>query len=260
MALGTVSLTAELDPSGRWVLLQMTCTGATEATIFRVTPDGTQAVRGAFEEAVSGALNAADYEAPQNIALTYFARVSDGVSTKESALVAVSGVVDRGGDCIFGLTNPLGIVPVNVVGIPELRSPSRQEVVQVIGRVDPVVVSDVRVYPSGVLTLATLTDDEKHDVLALLADGQTIAFSPYSPDYGFTDIWYLSVGNVTEKRVSALGNRPERFIECEFQRVAPPPADFIGPAFRLWQDIYDAGTSWNDALTAGQTWLSVQVV
>jgi hypothetical protein len=259
MALGTITLTADLDSSGRWVLLTLTCTGATGATIYRVTADGTQAVRGAFEETISGALNAADYEAPQNQTLTYFARVTDGTSTQESTLVTVAGVVDRGGDCIFGLTNPLGIVAVNVVGVPELRSQGRQDVVQVIGRADPVVVSDVRLYPSGTLTVATLTDDERQDVTALLADGQVIAFSPRYADYGFSDIWYLAVSNVTEKRVSALGNRPERFIEMEFQRVAPPPADFVGPAFQLWQDVLDAGTSWNTVFTSGATWLSFQV-
>lgn len=259
MALGAITFTATLDASGRWVLLQLTCTGATEATIYRVTPDGRQAVRGAFEETISGALNAADYEAPQNTTLTYFARVSDGTSTQESTLVTVAGMVDRGADCIFGLTNPLGIVPVNVVGIPELRSQGRQDVVQVIGRADPVVVSDIRAYPSGTLTIATLTDDERQDVNALLADGQVIAFSPRYTTYGFSDIWYLSVGNVTEKRISPLGYLPERFIELEVQRVAPPPADFVGPAFQLWQDAKDAGTSWNTALTTGQTWLSFQV-
>lgn len=259
MALGTITFTAALDPSSRWVVLQLSCTGATEATIFRVTDDGTQAVRGAFEKVISGALNAADYEAPQNAQLTYFARVSDGVMTQESALVNVTGAVDRQNDCIFGLTNPLAVVPVNVVGVPELRSAGRQEIVQVIGRADPVVVSDIRQYPAGVLTVATLTDDERQDVQALLASGQVVAFSPRYSDYGFSDIWYLSVANVTEKRVSKMGNRPERLIEMEFQRVAPPPADFIGPAFRLWQDALDAGTLWNDVYTSGQTWLSYQV-
>lgn len=259
MALGAITFTAALDGSGRWVLLQMSCTGATTATIYRVTDDGTQAVRGAFNKTISGALNAADYEAPQNTTLVYFVRVSDGVSTQDSTLVTVSGVVDRGGDCIFGLTNPLGIVTVNVVGVPELRSEGRQEIVKVIGRPDPVVVSDVRTYPAGTLTLATLTDDERQDVTALLADGQVIAFSPQQPTYGFSDIWYLSVTNAVEKRVSRLGMRPERFIEMEFQRVAPPPADFVGPAFYTWQDAYDSGQSWNTVFTGGNTWFTYQV-
>lgn len=260
MALGAITFTAVLDGTGRWVLLTMTCTGATTATIYRVTPDGTQAVRGAFNETISGALNAADYEAPQNTELVYFVRVSDGVSTRESAPVTVSGLVNRGADCIFGLTNPLAIVPVNVIGVPELRSAGRQDVVQVIGRPDPVVVSDVRVFPTGTLTLATLTEGERQDVSALLATGSLVAFSPNLPTFGFTDVWYLAVLNVNEKRVSRLGNQPERFFEMEFQRVAPPPADFIGPAFVTWQTYNDAGTAWTVPYAAGTTWLSFQVV
>ncbi len=260
MALGTISLTATLNSTGKWVLLSVTCTGMTHVTLYRVTPDGSQAVRSAFNLAVSGAANVADYEAPQNTTLAYYARVTDGSTTTDSMVVTVTGVVDRGGDCVFGLTNPLATTPVTVVSFPELRSEIRRDVVNVIGRRDPVVVSDVRQYPSGTLTVATLSDGERLSLQSMLADGGVIAFSPKLPTYGFSDIWYLSVGNVNEQRLSPIGHAPERSFIMDVQRVAPPPADFIGPAFRTWQQLKDAGVTWNSLLTAGTTWLEAQVV
>lgn len=259
MALGIAALTATLDSSGRWVTLTATCTGAIEATVYRVTADGNQAVRGAFQKAVSGVLVAADYEAPQNTTLTYFARVTDGTSTKDSALVTPAGVVDRGGDVVFGLTNPLAVLPINVQSIPELRSEASRDVVKVIGRSDPIVVSDTRQYPSGTLSLITLTDGERNSLNGLLAAGSVLAFSAYDPGYGFADVWYFSVGAVTERRPSPKGSEPSRVFDLEVQRVAPPPADFIGPAFTTWQQVLDSGTTWGEAFAATTTWLMLEV-
>lgn len=259
MPLGPITFTATLNSTGRWVLLQLASTGMTTATIYRVTPEGPQPVRGALNKAVIGNLNAADYEAPQNATLTYFARISDGTMTQDSLPVTVTGQVDRGGDYLFGLVNPLAGMAVNVVGFSELSRSSRQEVVTVIGRPDPVVVSDVLQYPTGTMTVATLTDSERLNLLSLAAGGTILAFSPRYTNYGFSDVWYLSVSRLTEQRVSRIGTRPERLFTMEFQRVSPPPANFVGPAFRTWQQVFDSGVTWGSLLSAGTTWSQIQV-
>jgi hypothetical protein len=259
MALGEITFTSELDPTSRWVVLTLTCEGMTEATINRLTPDGTQAVRGAFKKEAVNSLIAADYEAPQNTPISYYAVVSDGTQTRNSDLVTLSSEIDRGGDVVFGLTNPLAVQKVIVVSVPSLVSESRQDVVQVVGRRDAVVVSDVRSFPTGTLTLATLTDGERFGLYQLLNDGGLLAFSPHQPNYGFSDVWYLAVGNVTERRISPIGHAPERYFDLEFRRVAPPPADFVGPAFRTWGDLWSESVSWDSLKQAGITWLRLQV-
>ena len=259
MALGTVTFTAAFDGSNRWVVLTVACTGMTSASIYRITPDGTRAVRGALDKAGAGALNAADYEAPQNQALSYVAVVTDGSTAKTSAIVTVTGTLDRGADVLFGLTNPLATVPVHVLGIPDLTTNVMQESVRVVGRPDPVVVSDVRSYPTGTLMLATISDAERLAVNSLLASGLVLAFSPRYPSYGFDDVWYLSIGAVTEKRSSEDVTAPEREWDLAFQRISPPPADFIGPAFATWNDVYVAGDTWAATLAAATTWLELQV-
>lgn len=259
MALGPLEFTAELDASGRWVLLTVLSDGMTEVTVFRITRDGTAAVRGAFNKEALNAFVGADYEAPQNTPLAYFVRYGDGIQTRDSPVVSVVGTVDRGADVLFSLTNPLAWLRVNVNIGPDLTSRGRQDAVQVVGRRDPVVVSDVRLFPNGTLTVITLTDSERNDLNAMLSTGQVIAFSPREPTYGFSDVWYLSIGDVTERRTTALGLESSRFFDLQFQRVAPPPADFVGPAFQTWGDVRDAGITWADWLTSGTTWLRAQV-
>ena len=197
MALGEIEFSASLNPTGKWVNLQVTCPGMTKATIYRVTADGTQAVRGAFNKSVTGALAAADYEAPQNTPLTYFARISDGISTQESQPLTIEGEVDRGGDVIFGLTNPLASVPVTVEKVSDLMSESAQEVIKIVGRRDPIVVTDVRQFQTGSLSVFTLSAADREALLSVLESGAIIAFSPQYPNFGFSDVWYLAVSRVT---------------------------------------------------------------
>jgi hypothetical protein len=259
MALGVPSITATVDDSGRWVTVAVTCTGMTSGSVMRVVADGSRAVRGASNKAGAGGLAVADYEAPQNTPLTYYATVTDGVSTKATGVVTAAAVVDRGGDAMFGMVNPLAVVIVHVIGLPDLATGAPREVVRVINRADPIVVSDVRSYPTGTLMLATVSDAERFAVGGLLSSGAVLAFSPHFPTYGFDDVWYLSIGDVTERRASEVATDQTREWDLAFQRVAPPAADFIGPAFTTWQDPIDASTTWQAALTAGTTWLLAQV-
>lgn len=258
--LGAVLLTAEVDATGRWVTLTVDADDATSLSVFRVTPDGTQAVRGAIDKVVTGSLSVVvDYEAPQNVPLSYFARATDGVVTKDSAVVVTARGIDRGGDVLFGLTNPLAFLRVQVIGMPEIKTRGRRSLVDVVGRPDPVAAADVRVLGAGALTVATLTDSERQAMANLLAPGQIVAFSPHRPSYGFSDVWYLSVGDATERRVVQAAEEPSRLWVLDVQRVAPPPADFIGPAFRTWGEPVQDSVTWGQWFTEGKTWLTAMV-
>lgn len=258
--LGAVALSAQVEASRRWVTLTVEAEGMSSVSVFRVTPDGTQAVRGAIEKEVASTYAVvADYEAPQNAPLSYFARASDGVVTRDSPVVSPAGSVDRGGDVLFSLSNPLAWLRVQVVAFPEVKTRARRAMVDVVGRADPVAVSDVRMLAAGVMTVATLTEAERQAMNALLAPGAVVAFSPARPTYGFADVWYLSVGDVTEKRVVRAAEEPSRLWSLDVQRVAPPPADFVGPAFRTWGEPVQDGVTWAEWFTQGKTWLTAMV-
>ena len=258
--LGAVGLSAAVEASRRWVTLTVEAEGMTSVSVFRVTPDGTQAVRGAIDKEVSSTYAVvADYEAPQNTALSYFARATDGVVTRDSPVVSPAGSVDRGGDVLFSLTNPLAWLRVQVVSFPEVVTRARRSLVDVVGRADPVAVSDVRALGAGAMTVATLTDSERQALNAMLAPGGIVAFSPERPTYGFGDVWYLSVGDATERRVVQAADEPSRLWTLPVQRVAPPPADFIGPAFRTWGEPVAESVTWGQWFTEGKTWLTAMV-
>ena len=259
MALSEPILTAEVDDSNRWALMTLTATGMTRATVYRLGESGATAVRGAYNIEALGSAVVVDYEAPQGVPLRYYASVTDGTQTRESVVVQATGQISRGGDVVFGLDNPLSWVPVHVVSFPQLKSDTRRSVINVAGRKDPVVVSDVRSMPSGTLTLATTDSGVRRDLSQLLETSSIIAFSPGDPTYGFEDIWYLSVGSVSENRLTTIGSEQARTFTLEVQRVLPPPADFIGPALLTWQQVYDAGTSWTTGVTLGKNWLTVQI-
>lgn len=260
MTLGAVALSAEVDATGRWVALTVDAEGMESVSVFRVTPDGTQAVRGAIDKRVESQYAVVvDYEAPQNVPLSYFARATDGVVTRESPVATTTRFIDRGGDVLFGLTNPLAWLRVQVIGFPEVKTRARRSLVDVVGRPDPVSVSDVRVLGAGALTVATLTDAERQAMAGLLAPGGIVAFSPHRGTYGFSDVWYLSVGDAVERRVVKAAEEPSRYWVLDVQRVAPPPADFIGPAFRTWGEPVQEGVTWGDWFTQGKTWLQAMV-
>jgi hypothetical protein len=223
MSLGAASLDAVVDVIDPTVLVTATCSGMTHATFWRRTPEGDVYLRGGISVTGSGSASIVDYDAPQGIPVTYYAQVTDGVSTKSAGPTTTVDMVDRGGDVVYALDSPLFPIPVTVVSIPELQTQVKQDVVQVIGRADPVVVSDVRQYPSGTLTLATLDAAGRRELNALLADGEIIAFCPARADYGIDDTWFLSVGPVVERRLSPLGVIAERHFEMQVQRVAAPP-------------------------------------
>jgi hypothetical protein len=224
MTLGTASLTAVVDGTHTHVTVTATCTGLTSATFYRITPEGETILRGGLNDPGTSPLVLIDYDCPQNTVLSYRAIVTDGVSSKVAGPSAMTGgVIDHGGDALYPIADPTSMLVLNVVGLPELRRPTRQDVVTVVGRADPIVVSDVRQYPAGVLTVVTLDAAERLAVIDLLADGALIAFKPWNPDYGFEDTWFLAVAGVTERRVSKLGIVPERYVDMEVQRVAAPP-------------------------------------
>lgn len=259
MAVTDIVLDATVDSTNRWVVLTLTATGMTKATIYRSSADGTQAVRGAFNVDAPGSLVVADYEAPQGVPLSYFARTTDGTGSYDSSIATTSGVIDRGGDVVFGLANPLAWLPLNIIGIKSLTYESDMKLVNVLGRRDPIAVSDVRKFPSGTLEVYTLDDAERLALLSLLNDSSVMAFSPSDPSYGFSDVWYFAVGKVTESRVSPFGAEQARKFSLEVTRIAPPPAEFVGPAFRTWDVPYSAPKTWGQWYTDGLTWLKAQV-
>lgn len=96
------------------------------------------------------------------------------------------------------------------------------DVVRVYGRPDPVVVTDVRPYPSGTLVLVTLEHEERAWMEELLASGRIIGLRPASPEFGLPSEVFLYVGKATMTRVVPRASAVERRWTLDVQVVEAP--------------------------------------
>jgi hypothetical protein len=108
---------------------------------------------------------------------------------------------------------------VMVQANPVLDRPRPQGVNDVIGRRDPIVVSDIRRTRRGQLVLITLTDDDADDLLDL-TDADVLLFQP-RPGARIGQM-YIAIGAVPEAPVNDLYDQPERLWPISFVEVAKP--------------------------------------
>jgi hypothetical protein len=240
------------DSVKRRCVITVTATVGDTITLWRSSESGTAEVRGAVDiVTVAGETVFADYELPQNVAVSYFASGDDGAGASVSA-----GVFDFGGDVIFDLGNPANSILVTVESLPSLDFSIERDVVTPWDRPDPVVVSGRRRMPSGTLTLLTLEQGDRVALYDVLMSGNIVAFSPWKPEYGLNSPSYFSVGTVRQERTSRIVREQSRRWSLEVQQVAPPRSSYVFPVGSVtWQDLLDSGDTWTDLL--GQDWYEV---
>lgn len=238
------------------VLLELTYTGQTSATIIRTDPDGTQTpVRLAEPVTLDGAGSAVlyDYESWFESAFSYTATTAGGSITSSSVSLSVSDV---------WLRHP---------GVPSLSrqidfqgegDPSRpvvQAVLEPLGRTYPVVVSDgQRKSKRGELTIRTASDAEHVALLALLDDVTPLLLDvPPSLGYGGDLVHqYLAIGDLGQRR-----RQPDYYPDTHRIWTAPyivvgRPAGGI-QAERTYADVLAADATYQGVLTRHATYTAV---
>lgn len=199
----TTTLVATPDPgnSPPRVLLELTYTGQTEATIVRNDPDGSQTVVRLANPATldgSGQWVGFDYESWFESDMTYTATTGAGSISSSTVSLDVSDVWLRHPGV------PSLSLQVDFQGEGEPVRPVMQTVLEPLGRRNPVVVSDgQRKSKRGDITLRTKNDDE-HDDLIALVDGVVplLLDVPPSKNFGASlTHQYLSLGDLTERRL-----------------------------------------------------------
>lgn len=112
--------------------------------------------------------------------------------------------------------------PVTVESWNDLQFDASGDVVRPYGRPDPVVVTDVRPFPSGTLVLVTLDHDERSWLEALLGTGRIIGLRPASDEFGLPPEVFLYVGKAVSARVVRRATAVERRWTLEVQMVRAP--------------------------------------
>lgn len=199
----TTTLTATPEPSNNppRVLLALTYTGQTSATIVRNDPDGSQTPVRLAEPATldgSGSWVGYDYESWFGSSTTYTATTGAGSITSSAMTLSVADVWLRHP----GVPALSCLVDFQGDGTP-VRSVV-QAVLEPLGRTNPIVVSDgQRKSKRGEITLRTKSDAE-HDALLALVDDVTPLLLDVPPAKAFgADLThqYLAIGDLTQSRL-----------------------------------------------------------
>ncbi|MFM2437337.1 MAG: hypothetical protein RLZ55_146 [Actinomycetota bacterium] len=246
------TLTVVPDPVKRRCLITVNGTDGEVISLYRLVMGEAAGVRGAVDVTMlAPSMLFADYELPQNVEFSYYAVGAGGTSVPVSA-----GIFDFGGDVMFDLSRPSVGQRVYVESFPEQTHDISADVVRVWDREDPVVVSGARQYPTGRVTLVSLSLSERSVLLETLRRGAIIALSPWQPTYGLPSPSYYYVGLVTEQRPSPLAHAPERRWLLDVQQVAPPRSTYVYPVGDVtWQGVKDNYADWSALLPL--TWSEV---
>ncbi|MEP7114760.1 MAG: hypothetical protein ABI862_15945 [Ilumatobacteraceae bacterium] len=198
-----------------------------------------------------------DYEAGNGEVVIYRGRAVYGVPglvvtgawvTSGSVSWSVSGV-----DWLKDLRNPTNSMKVRLESLPATSRDRPRGVFSVIGRRDPVIISDVLHLMSGDMTLLTFTDTEA-DALDLLLDSNAVLLLQVRPESRFGS-HYLSVGGVSVVAVvSQLPSQPAARWLMSFVEVAAPGDFTVDIPGLTWQDIIATYPTWTALIASVPTW------
>lgn len=175
-----------------------------------------------------------DREAPFGVELTYRltgTRAGGGTETLTTGPVTVVAPGCWLSDQASGL-----VARVEVASWPDRTRASRQSVLTVLGRPDPVVISDVHTWPAGTITFLT-RDQTSLDMLIRILTGSGMVLLRTQASSSLMTV-YAAVGDIAETRISGDGSDWRRLIEVGWQEITPLPAA-VRPAGATLQRLHD---------------------
>lgn len=242
----------------------LTLSGQTHWGLWRVTDDGTRTpLRGyaGDTDSVTTASDRAainDYEAPLGVPLTYILKtwtttVNDGWYYRTPSITLPtpddSGVIIK--DPVLPARNTRAIATT----LPDWQRSARQGSFAVRGRARPIVISDVRASRTGTLVVTTETTEEATALWWTMETGNVLLLQ-WPAGWGLDDM-YVTVGDVTEARVSTYAGHADRSWSIALTEVDRPIGGLVGSADRTWQDVKDDATTFADLAGTANTWLDV---
>lgn len=254
----TTTLTATADPTNNppRVLLNLTYTGQTSATIVRNDPDGSQTPVRLAEPATldgTGSWVGYDYESWFGASTTYTATTGAGSLTSSAVTLSVNAVWLRHPG-IPSLSQPLDFHgegdPVRAVN---------QAVLQPLGRATPVVVSDgQRKAKTGTLIVWTHSDTEHANFLGLV-DDLSVLLLDVPPSWMFgADLThqYLSIGDLQmQRRIEGYYVDPNRIWTAPYAVVGRPAGGIQSQ--RTYADVLSGFATYQAVLTRYTTYTNV---
>jgi len=244
-----MSLGATFDPVLSRVRLAATAIDPATEALFERSTNGVRwtTVRGGTAVPVTVGDTAAldDYEFVP-AAVNYY-RVTGGADVYTTTITpAQTGV------WLKSISRPFLNRAVSVVGHSDVSRRARNGVFDVIGRSDPVAVTDVRSSRAWEMTVAVETVPDADALELVFASGDPL----YVQTDGALDIpgGYVVVGDVTRRRYGRLSTR--RYFDLPMRNVAAPGPDIVGSTI-TWETLMGEFGTWADVLAAFGTWAAV---
>ncbi|MGI5245414.1 hypothetical protein [Dactylosporangium sp. CA-139066] len=228
--------------------------GITSLSLTRNDPDGSSSpVRSATNVVTGGATTLAffDYEAPLDSTVSYTLTPNTG-SPVTSATSSI--VTDGQTYWLKNVAQETLSRKVEVADMSAVVRPARiLATYPVLGRKNPVVISDVRSGRVGMMKLNTYTATEAADLRELFAMGLPLLFQAPALT-GFADMYFVA-GDLAEIWPgSALS--PERRWEIPFTEVDSPTDDLVAIGNNSWAKVAQFGTG-SRLLAKRTSWLDV---
>lgn len=143
---------------------------------------------------------------------------------------------------------------------------------EVLGRANPVIITDVMGGRTGTLTMTNMLmtgqdygDGVKNafDIIqgewdTIFNDGSTLLFRSERDDSGFSDFYFKAMA-VNEERISILGGTPLAWVQyaIDFEQVDRPLTSIAGLGLGTWNDVFMANTTWAEVNSVHANWLDV---
>ncbi|MCM2391714.1 hypothetical protein [Streptomyces albipurpureus] len=199
-----------------------------------------------------------DYEAPLGVPVSWRIWTQTPTLTASLTYLSVEVTLDAPELAVW-LTDPGSPARAAQVTVgtpmPAWARSARQNTSHVRQRAMPVVISDVRVGRTGQLSLVTADTSERDALWWILEAGGPLLLR-WPPRFGERDM-YVSVGEVSETRVTDFAEHADRTWTLALTEIDRPPGGITGSADRTWQTVRDSGATWAEALAGSMTWLDV---
>lgn len=225
-------------------------------SLVRVVDSIEYPIRGATNVAVTGLSQLAiiDFESPLDVAVFYRAYLDDGTAQAVSNTVTIvtDGQTFWLKDVILGSFS----TKVRVESMSDISRPANVlGTYKVLGRQNPVVVTDVRAGRTGTMVLTGFDEGENEDIIAILASGNTLLFQ--APGNSQFPDMYFQAGDITEAW-RGVSSTPYHSWTIPFTETDPPSEAAFSLDFNSWLLVTQFDT-WQDVLNRRATWDAVFV-
>ncbi len=245
------TITPELDPSRARIGVRLDGFPDTDVTVYRVAGGVRRVVRSANPvRPLGGTALVFDYEAPLGGVPSRY----EATDAATGAVISATGTLETTQTWVKSPSQPALNTAATFVDVPSMQAPRRQQVFDVLGRPDPIVVSDVRSSLRGQLQWRSMTAEDTDRILGLLRGSPVVFMQVPATPFGER---YASLGDADAASVFDFQGPIAAVWTVGYVEVASPPGGVVGDLGGNWQTLLDEGGTWGSLRDAGGTWLGL---